>query len=464
MADHQPLPPETTEPTRPVPTVSAVLADGSIVETVYDADAGRTAFAIGRDGGWREEPSFTTNDGQRLVPYAPTNNLLKHRVVLLPSQPEEYGSAAELVAEIREFIHRYVDLSPLYEEIAAYYVLLTWVYDRFNELPYLRVRGDFGSGKSRFLLTVGSLCYKPIFASGASTVSPLFRLLDIFRGTLIIDESDFRISDEKAEVVKILNNGNGLGFPVLRSEANGRGEFNPRAYHVFGPKLVATRGFFTDRALESRCLTEELGQRKLRDDIPISLPERHPAEALRLRNKLLLFRLRNLGTCAVRDDLVDPTIEPRLNQIFVPLLSVVDDEATRERLRDLARRYAEDAVADRGLDTEAQVLEVIADLLAVDDGPRLTVKDITEAFIERFGEEYERKVTNRWIGSVLRKKLGLIPRKSDGTFAIALTAKTRATLDRLASRYGVTMQTSQPDSHSRTPAPAPDDDLTATRF
>lgn len=462
MADHQPLPPEASEPTRPVPTVSAVLPDGSIVDTLYDADAGRTSFAVGNDGGWREESSLTTDNGERLVPYAPTNNLLKHRVVLLPSRPEEYGSAAELVAEIQEFIHRYVDLSPLYEEIAAYYVLLTWVYDRFNELPYLRVRGDFGSGKSRFLLTVGSLCYKPIFASGASTVSPLFRLLDIFRGTLVIDESDFRMSDEKAEVVKILNNGNGRGFPVLRSEANGRGEFNPRAYHVFGPKLVATRGFFSDRALESRCLTEELGQRKLREDIPISLPETHSAEALTIRNKVLLFRLRNLGACFVREDLIDQAIEPRLNQIFVPLLSVVDDEATRVRLRDLARRYAEDAVADRGMDTEAQVLEVIADLLAVDDGPRLTVKDITEGFVERFGEEYDRKVTNRWIGSVLRKKLGLIPHKSDGTFAIALTAKTRATLDRLAGRYGVRIPTPQPDSTSGTPAP--EDDLTATRF
>ena len=57
---------------------------------------------------------------------------------------------------------------------------------------------------------MGSLCYKPIFASGASTVSPLFRILDSFRGTLIIDEDDFRFSDEKAEVVKILNNGTGL--------------------------------------------------------------------------------------------------------------------------------------------------------------------------------------------------------------------------------------------------------------
>ena len=138
------------------------------------------------------------------MPYSPGNNLLRNEVVLFPLEAAEYESEQKLVEEIQSFIHCYVDVSPLFEQIASYYVLFSWVYDAFNELPYLRLRGDAGSGKTRFLLTVGSLCYKPIFASGASTVSPLFRILDSMRGTLIVDEGDFRFSDEKAELVKIL--------------------------------------------------------------------------------------------------------------------------------------------------------------------------------------------------------------------------------------------------------------------
>ncbi len=60
------------------------------------------------------------------------------------------------------------------------------------------------------------------------------------RGTLIVDEGDFRFSDEKAELVKILNNGNARGFPVLRTESVRGKEFDPRAYTVFGPKLIRT--------------------------------------------------------------------------------------------------------------------------------------------------------------------------------------------------------------------------------
>src|SRR5262249_30867909 len=150
--------------------------------------AKRSGFACWSEGRFWLEQDLRTAEGEQLVPYSPANNLIKHEVVLFPSEPSQYGSEQELLWEIQSYIHRYVDVSPLFEQVASYYVLFSWVHDNFSELPYLRVRADYGSGKTRFLLIVGSLCYKPIFASGASTVSPLFRIIDAFRGTLIVDE------------------------------------------------------------------------------------------------------------------------------------------------------------------------------------------------------------------------------------------------------------------------------------
>src|SRR5205085_2590288 len=403
---------QKAKPPKPVATISAVLPDGQLLEMVYDPAEKKTAFVLWQGDQWRFEPHWEATPLKRLAPYSPENNLIKHEVVLFPSQPEEYGSEETLLAEVQSFIHRYVDVSPLFEKIASYYVLFSWVYDGFNELPYLRLRGDPGSGKTRFLLTVGSLCYKPIFASGASTVSPLFRIIDAFHGTLIIDEGDFRLSDEKAEVVKILNNGNARGFPVLRSEVTPSREFNPTAYIVFGPKLVATRGFFQDRALESRCLTEQMGQERLRRDIPINLPASHKEEALQLRNKLLLFRFRNYHKRIPTEELVDRSIEPRLNQVFAPLLAIIEDTKARDDLRELARRYHREMIADRSAAMEAQVLEIIKDLLASGDS-RLSVKDITNWFVDRHGEEYERKMTANWIGELIRRKLALQAQKRD---------------------------------------------------
>lgn len=411
--------------------VSAVLDDGSIIETVYRPRKGETAFLVWKDGEAKETNTIQTRT-RRLVPYSPGNNLLRNGVLLLPGDVRDFGDVGDLVEEIQAFIHRYVDVSPLFERVTAIYVLLSWVYDAFGELPYLRLRGGPGTGKTRFLLTVGALCYKPIFASGASTVSPLFRMLDAIEGTLLIDEGDFLYSDERAEIVKILNNGNARGFPVLRSEVTNRKEFSPAAYRVYGPKLIATRKEFADPALESRCLTEEMGSNSLRHDVPLNLPASYRAEALELRNKLMMYRFRNLHRLKKATAPVDRTIEPRLAQVFAPLLAVAQDETVREELLSLARSYHEDLLEERGVSLEAKLLEVIADLQK-EDRP-LAIGEIAAWFADRHGEDYER-VTPKWVGGLVRKRLRLKTRKSNGVYVIAETEGRK--LRRLYERYGL---------------------------
>jgi hypothetical protein len=424
---------EPEKPPRGRLLVSHFGPDGSVTETVLRGEPPRTAFCVFQAGSVAFRPAVFV-DGQRRIPYTPRNNLLEHQVVLLPEGPEEYGSVGDLVGEIRDFIHRHVDVTELFEAVTAYYVLLTWVYDAFDALPYLRLRGDPGTGKTRFLLTVGSLCYKPIFASGASTVSPIFRILDSFRGTLILDEGDFRATDERAEIVKILNNGNARGFPVLRSEATPQKEYNPTAYAVFGPKIIATRGPFEDRALETRCLTEEMGDRPLRVDIPVNLPANYATEAKRLRNKLLLFRFRHRNRLGAEERLVDRGIEPRLGQVFTPLLSVIEEESEREAVRALARRYHRDLQLDRSQDIEADLLALLRELMTTGTG-NPSVQELARRFAERHGDDVERRVTPKWIGGLLRRRLHIQPARQRGVFVVPRSARGR--VEELCERYGL---------------------------
>jgi hypothetical protein len=420
---------------RGTPAVSAVLSDGQLAELVFDPIERRTRFVLWQDGAWHFEEILRAPAGERLIPYSAQNNLIKKEVVLFPSEPCEYGSEEDLVGDIRTFIHRYVDVSPWFERIASYYVLFSWLYDGFAELPYLRLRGDYGSGKTRFLLTVGSLCYKPIFASGATSTSAIFRMLDCFGGTLIIDEGDFRYSDEKSDLIKIFNNGNQKGLPVIKTEMSGTKEFNPRAFEVFSPKILASRGSFDDKALESRFLTEESGDRKLRRDIPINLPPIYRDEARLLRNKLLLYRFRNHGKKHEPTPALDERIEPRLRQIFIPLMSIVSNDAVREELRDVVWRYHQELRADRSMEVEAQTLEVIQALLAAPSQPSVSIKKVTDCFTIRHGREYER-ITPKWIGTIIRKRLHLKTHKSSrGVFVISPEELQK--LPRLYEKYGV---------------------------
>jgi hypothetical protein len=420
-----------------IPTASAMLEDGTLVEMAFQPKQRRTFFVIYSAGRWTLQDAIDLGSDARLVPFSPNNNLVKNEVVLLPSEPMIYGSEEKLVADIQQFIHRYIDLDTSFEKVATYYVILTWLYDAFNELPYLRFRGDYGTGKTRALLILGSLCYKGFFASGASTVSPIFHTLDAFRGTLIFDEADFRFSDEKAEIVKILNNGNVKGLPVLRTMMNRQREFNPQAFHVFGPKIVATRGSYDDKGLESRFLTQEMGSRQLRHDIPINLPDSFRDEARELRNKLLLYRFHRRMDVKLDESLVDPKLEPRLNQILLPLLSVVSDENLRSELRSMALDTQLSLVADRGLLVEAQVLEILGELMVGSQRPVVPVADIVAVFIERYGFEYERPITNRWIGTILRKRLNIRTYKSHGVYVVPINERPKIEL--LCGRYGVSV-------------------------
>lgn len=414
--------------------VSEVFGPDDLLETLRSEDGSTTSFIRFREG---ETTSchFVDHDRERLVPFSPSNNLFAHGVILVPDQMGAYASEEALFDQVQTFIHRYVDVSEAFERVAATYVFLSWVYDAFDVVPYLRVRGDFGSGKTRFLMTIGSICYKPMFASGASTVSPLFRIIDTLRGTLVIDEGDFRFSDERAEVVKILNNGSARGFPVLRTEAVSKREFEPRAYIVYGPKIIATRRDFSDPALESRCLTEEMGTERMRSDIPIILDDGFGKEAASLRNQLLLYRFANFGRFVKSRRLAEGVDDPRLRQILSALFDVAVTDQVREDLIRYARQIQQASVQRRGLDTEAQLLDVIRALMSGREEIQIPLATIAERFTEQHGVEYDYRVTTRWIGHMLRKKLHLLPRKSDGVYVLPVEEMRK--LPMLYEKFGI---------------------------
>jgi len=164
-------------------------------------------------------------------------------------------------------------------------------------------------------------------------------------------------------------------------------------------------------------------------------PSEYKEDALHIRNKLLLFRFRNLNKRIPAENLVDRSIEPRLNQIFVPLLSIIEDPEARRDLQELAKRYNREMIADRGMDMEAQILEIIRDMMDSPYEVALSTKDIASWFADRHGMDYEKKITTKWIGTIIRKKLGIKTQKSHGIYRIPPAEWSK--LERLYEKYGI---------------------------
>jgi hypothetical protein len=415
-------------------TVSRVLSDGSLLELIYSPKERKTLFLVSSGGRQYEVNWLKTKEGESLVPVRASHSFLAHQLVLLPSEAAEYGTTAQLVEDIKAYIRKYVTLHETFYDVSAYYCLLSWVFDAFNEVPYLRWKGDFGSGKTRALRVIGSIMYKPIFASGASTVSPIFHSLDLFRGTLIVDEADFRLSDERAELTKIFNNGSTRGFPVLRASMSDKKDFDPRAFDVYGPKLVGMREVFQDYALESRFITEEMvgyaGSK-----VPTSLPAGQEEEALQLRNKLLMFRFREWHRVKIDEGLVDPALSPRSNQILLPLLSLIPNAETRGSIKNLLKDHEAELARERGTQMEGLVLEAIADLIEKEPTAKhFALSAIRHAVIARHSSELERPMTSRYLGGLIRNRLHL---KSFKRSTYMVEVPQPVVLRNLCMKYGI---------------------------
>ncbi len=93
------------------------------------------------------------------------------------------------------------------------------------------------------------------------------------------------------------------------------------------------------------------------------------------------------------------------------------------------------------MEEPAQVLEVIKELVSLDIKVEENyIKEITEKFIEKFGEEVEyrgkmRKVTPRWIGYVIRKDLKLKTLQTRDGYVIPVTEREK--LNNLFRKYGL---------------------------
>ena len=85
-------------------------------------------------------------------------------------------------------------------------------------------------------------------------------------------------------------------------------------------------------------------------------------------------------------------------------------------------------------------MEIIRDLRLA--GSAVTVKAIAELFTERHGADYDRRITPKWIGYLVRRRLLLRTRKSDGNFVLADDAL--LVLGPLFARYGIAESSEPP--------------------
>lgn len=358
----------------------------------YDQEEDKTYFAVRYPDGHVEDRLEKVMIGKQKYRPMPANNIIRKRVILLPSEMIDLRPEEDLLFAIKAHNARYFDFGAdeTFEQLCMIYPFFTYLSRQFRTVPYLRALGDYGTGKSRLLKTIGPICFQPIMTNAGSSASSLFRILDLFtNSTLVLDEADFSNSDEASMIAKILNGGNEKGQPILRSEKNAMGNFDAAAFDVFGPKVIGMRKDFQDQATASRCLTKEMLPIQPHLRIPLDLPpvEVYEKECLALRNALFTYMMNNIQKDQQVDlGAIDRAMDSRTAQVTVSLLTVMKSEKGRDLVRAYLQNVTEERKGERYATFTARVLEGIMLAWAwgpVSDRPedenRVYLKDISRA-------------------------------------------------------------------------------------
>ncbi len=332
-----------------------------------------------------------TVDGEKYRPLVPKLDKKGHRLPLeyptINIVNTEQLCTSELFNQIKKHLRKYVDLPANDLELVVFFILFTWFYRKSNTVAYLRFLGDSGKGKSRMLTVTGDLCFYPLMLAGTATRSAIMRVQEIAKGTLVLDEADFR-GDKDNDMVKFINAGFERRKVAIMSNRNDPSKIE--AFDPFSPKIFAMREPFRDAATEGRILSISPYETNRRD-IPPVLPTTYFEETERLRDMIAAWCLRNWKI--VDDEKIELVqqlpVEPRLKQLAAPLsiiLPLFGDGIMQNSfvkwLLDRQKKIAE----QRANSAEGQIFNAIVDIaqgiIHGKDLPEKFKKYITYAYYE----------------------------------------------------------------------------------
>lgn len=405
--------------------------------------------------------------GNRYMPVEANELMALDNTIIFPNGVNEAGQPLplpELHRRVMKFANTYFDADAPFQAVAAYYVILTWVYDCFTEIPYLRMVGPYGTGKSRFVNTYGFVCYRAIRAAGSSSVSPIFRTLHLLKGTLVMDEINApdKSTDPELEMVFKLGNQK-LSPAILRTGGDGKTLF-PEGFRVFGPKVFGAIKPFSDPATDSRCITYRASLATTRDDIPAALGEDFLNQAKELRRELMTFRMAKWQSeVQIANADVDKTLEKRSQQIASSLFALIEDTAVRESITVMLREQEGEMRGEREFSMEAKalraVIETVAQPQTITGNGRLPYWDLRLTsllkmvrqwiFDEEDSPQERRNDPKDWVNKYSAKKLASVFKGSLGlrvdrqtwdpskAYGVIIEARDLARLPALCRKYGV---------------------------
>lgn len=226
---------------------------------------------------------------------------------------------AALLTDISNTLKRFVICAPETVHAATLWIAMTWFIEVISISPLAIITApEKRCGKSQLLFLLGRLVNRPLSASNI-TPAALFRSIDAWQPTLLIDEADAFLR-ENEELRGMINCGHTRdSAKIIRVVGD---DFTPTAFNVWGAKALAGIGHLSDTVMD-RAIILEL-RRKLADEKIERLRHAEPHLFRTLTAKLARFSQDYAETIQQARPELPQTLNDRAQDNWEPLLAIAD--------------------------------------------------------------------------------------------------------------------------------------------
>jgi Protein of unknown function (DUF3631) len=291
-----------------------------------------------------------------------------------------------LVADVIEFIRRYVSLTVHQALVFALWLIHTHAIEAADFTPYMSISSPTkGCGKTTLGVKIPRLLAHNPRASAQISGAALFRAVG--KGvTFLLDEMDalWQSGNERAEDIRaILNAGFGRGEGgVWRCVGHGSNQEEVE-FPVFGPKVVIGIGRLIPETVHDRSLVIRLQKATRATRLEKLRERRPPADAEALRERIGAWASDRIESLKEAEPALPDELDARGQDIAEPLIAIADllGCGIEARAAIVALRAGESA------DTE-DALILLRDIRAVLIGERMATNELLNALIELEGSPW----------------------------------------------------------------------------
>ena len=277
------------------------------------------------------------------------------------------------------------------------------MFDCFLVSPRLGVTSPVkGCGKTTLLDVLGRLVPRPLPTANV-TPAALFRVVEGYRPTLLVDEADSFLHDND-ELRGVLNSGHRKGGTVLRTVGD---DHEPRAFNTFCPTVIALIGHLPD-TLHDRAVTIDLKRALRTEQVEPFRPDR--ADHLDvLARKAARWAQDNAKTIAEGDPKMPDGIINREADNWRPLLAIAD--AACGDWPERARKAAEAAHIAAAADDASRLELLLGDIQTISkDKLAMPSADLVKELVaiegrpwaDGLGKNRDKPLTTNRLASMLR--------------------------------------------------------------